>query len=223
MSGFLSSISPAYSLLKGQSSAAGASNRGNQAGLSAKLGKTGLSNSQIPNLSPEQMKLFQHLTGQLGKQGGNLAQGLGLTGQLAAGSQEGFDQYEAPAKRQFSELAGQLSSRFSGAGSGSRNSSGFQNSLAGEAGSLAERLGANRMGLQRQALQDLFGLHNQLMGTQTYENVLTPNKPKSNLWGNIAGAALPIAGAGIGGLFGGPAGAALGGQIGGSAAQGFFG
>lgn len=99
-----------------------------------------------------------------------LAQGLRGLGRLASGDQSQFQQMEAPALRQFGALQGNLASRFSGmGGSGARNSSGFQNTM-GEAGAdLAERLAGNRMNFQQQALQQLMGLSDSLLGRKTFE------------------------------------------------------
>jgi len=96
---------------------------------------------------------------------------------------------EAPALRQFSGLQSNLASRFSGMGGlGARRSSGFQNTMNSAASNFAQELQANRQNLQRQALQDLMGFSNSLLGQRPQENVLVE---KSLPWwqqGLIAGA-----------------------------------
>jgi hypothetical protein len=175
---------------------------------------------QLQNFTPEQMNLFQNLFSQVGPNS-QLAQ-------LAGGDQSQFEQLEAPALRQFQGLQGQLASRFSGMGSGARRSSGFQNAATSASQDFAERLQSQRMGLQRQALQDLMGLSDQLLSQRPYEQSLQTHpflvKPdkKKQLWESLLGGGLPIAGVAIGGAFGGPAGAMIGGQIGSSAAQAFL-
>ena len=63
---------------------------------------------QLQQFNPEQMQLFQRLFSQVEPNS--------FLSKLAGGSQEGFEQLEAPAMRQFQELTGNLASRFSGFG-----------------------------------------------------------------------------------------------------------
>lgn len=111
--------------------------------------------------TPEQMQLFSSLFGQLGP-GSQLAK-------LAGGDQSQFAQLEAPAMRQFGEMMGQIGSRFSGMGMGGRRSSGFNLSQSSLAQQLSESLQSQRLGLQRQALADLMGMSNVLLGQRPYE------------------------------------------------------
>jgi hypothetical protein len=124
--------------------------------------------------NPEQQQLFSqtfggispHLTGAINQ----------LGGMASGGNEQDWQKMEAPAMRQFGALQGNIASRFSGMGSGARNSSGFQNTM-GEAGTdLAERLAGNRMNFQQQALRDLLGLSQSLMGQRTHENALIPEE-----------------------------------------------
>jgi hypothetical protein len=161
------------------------------------LGKSGIPGynlATIPRLNPQSKNLFQSLLGGIDQS--QLGQGLGQTSRLAGGDQSQFAQMEAPALRQFQDLGANLASRFSGLGSGARYSSGFQNALAGEAGNLSERLASNRMGLQRQAIQDLLGLSQSLFGNQPDEYSLA-EKP-TPFWQTLLGKFAQGAGAGLG-------------------------
>jgi hypothetical protein len=181
--------------------------------------KAGYDVVQTPRLSPQVMQLWEQLMG--GSQPG-VQSGLSHLSQLAGGGSEDYwKQLEAPALRQFGELQGDIASRFSGLGSGGRHSSGFQNALGGAAADLSERLQSQRLGLQRGAIDQLLGLYGDLMHNDPYEMMLTQRQKKPSIWQKLLGGGLPIAGAGLGALFGGPAGAALGGQLGGAAGAAF--
>jgi len=173
----------------------------------------GYSAGSLQQFTPEQMNLFR--------------QSFGFTGpgsqlyQQAMGSDQGFAPYENYANRQFQEQTGQLAHRFSGMGLGARHGSGFQNQATQGAQDFASTLALQRQGLQRQALMDLMGISESLLGQRPQENFLVKKQQKPSFWGQLIGAGAPIAGAAIGGAFGGPAGAALGGSLGGSLASGF--
>ena len=141
----------------------------------------GYGQASVQQFSPEQINLFQQLFGQLGPES--------FTSKLAGGDQSQFEQLEAPALQQFNELQGGLASRFSGmGGSGgggqralsSRNSSGFQNAANQQASNFAQQLQSQRMGLQRNALSDLFNMSNILLGQRPYERAIAEKGP-SNL------------------------------------------
>ena len=138
------------------------------AATGSNVGLKGTGYRQVQTFSPEQMQLFQRLFGQVG--------GDSQTARLAGGDQSQFEQLEAPAKRQFSELLGGLSSRFSGMGSGARRSSGFNLAGTQAASNFAEQLQSQRLGLQRQAMQDLMGMSNQLLSQQPY-SLIPKQKP----------------------------------------------
>src|SRR5574337_1377112 len=119
----------------------------------------------LQTLDPMQRQIMQ-LLGSGSMQG--LGSGLGHLSQLAGGGNENFwSQLEAPALRQFGALQGNIASRFSGMGTGARRSSGFQNTMTGASTDLAERLQSQRLGLQNQAIQQLLGLGNSLLGRDT--------------------------------------------------------
>ena len=103
---------------------------------------------QIQNFDENQMNVYNQLFQHAGPDS--------YLSRLASGDQSYFDEMEAPAKRQFNELQGNLGSRFSfGQGKGSlgdRRSSGFQNETSSAASNFAQQLQANRQGLQRQHL-----------------------------------------------------------------------
>lgn len=121
----------------------------------------GLKAGQMQQFTPEQLQLFQSLFANVSPDS--------FTSRLARGDQGTFEQMEAPALRQFQGLQGQMASRFSGAGMGGRRSSGFQNTMNQASSDFAQQLQSQRMGIQRQAMQDLMGMSNQLMGQRPYE------------------------------------------------------
>lgn len=120
---------------------------------------------QVQNFTPEQMDLFKQLFSNVGPNS--------FLSKLAGGDEGTFNQIEAPALRQFNGLQGGLASRFSQGGGGpgamsSRHSSGFQNSANQAASDFAGQLQGNRQNLQQQALHDLMGYSNELLGQQPY-------------------------------------------------------
>lgn len=125
---------------------------------------------QLQQFTPEQMQLFSQLFSHVGP-GSFLSR-------LSSGDESLFQDIERPALRQFGELQGNIASRFSGMGAGARRSSGFQNTQSAAASQLAQDLQAQRLGLQRQALQDLMGMSSSLLGQRPYENFLV-EKPQS--------------------------------------------
>lgn len=177
----------------------------------------GYSAGRLQQFTPEQLSLYQSLFPYVSP-GSQLAQ-------QAAGSDQGFAPHEDYANRQFQEATGQLASRFSEYMPGSmssRKGSGFHNQLTQGAQDFASLLAQQRQGLQRQALLDLMGISGQLLGQQPYQNFLTRKEPKQpGFWSKLFGATAPLAGAGIGALFGGLPGASIGSQLGSGVAAGF--
>jgi hypothetical protein len=171
----------------------------------------GTQQGQLQQFTPEMMQLFSQLIGGLGPDS--------FLSKLASGDQSTFEQMERPALRQFAGLQGNLASRFSGMGTGARRSSGFQNTMNAASSDFAQQLQGRRMELQSQALRDLYGYGNMLLGQRPYEQFLTDKQP--SFWEQILGVGLPLAGGAVGGFFGGPAGAMAGASIGGAAARGF--
>ena len=135
---------------------------------------TGYKGFSIPTKSPQQMDLFNFLTG--GATEGLRGGGFDFLNKLASGDQSQFAQMEAPALRQFGQLQGNTASRFSGQGSGARSSSSFQNAMGEASADLAERLKGQRMGLQQGAVEQLLALYNSLLGQNLHENFLMPKK-----------------------------------------------
>jgi hypothetical protein len=193
------------SLYGGGGAATGTPSRQGLTGQGNRIPK-GYQRAQLQQFTPEQMGLLEQLLQGLG--------GDSFLSQLAGGSQEGFEQMEAPALRQFNELQGGIASRFSGQGdTGGRHSSGFGHALNSASSNFAQDLQSKRLGLQRQALMDLHGLGNQLLGQRPYEQFLV-EKPTNWLQKFLGGAAGGAAGAGAGFLTGGPPGALAGGALG---------
>jgi len=138
---------------------------------------SGYKAGQIQQFTPQQLELFQQLFGQVGPES--------YLSKLAGGDESTFQQMEAPAMRQFAGLQGNIASRFSGMGMGGRRSSGFQNTLSQAGSDFAQDLQSKRQGLQRQAIMDLMGLSESLLGQRPYQRTLT-QKPESP-WAGIAG------------------------------------
>lgn len=139
---------------------------------------------QLPNMSPQQRQLFESLLGQLGG-GQGLGHGVDYMSKLAGGDEEAFGQLEAPAYASFQKSLGDIGSRFAGAGA--LGSSAFQNATSGAASDLARNLGAQRHGIQSDALDRLLGLSDRLLGKQTHENLLE----KKSGFGDILKSILP--------------------------------
>jgi hypothetical protein len=138
---------------------------------SSMTGAGGFGNQTPKGYSPYTIQAdprIQQLFGDLyGGSKGGIAGGLGHLSQLAqGGTPEFWQQLEAPAFRQFDTLQGNVASRFSGMGSGARRSSGFQNEMSSASSDFAERLQANRQALRSQAISELLGLGQNLLGTQ---------------------------------------------------------
>lgn len=150
--------------------------RGATGGMAGNKIPKGYQLGQIQQFTPEQMQLFQSLFSQLGPDS--------FLSKLAGGDQETFNQLEAPALRQFSGLQGNIASRFSGGAGGqgqeqisSRRSSGFQNTMNQASSDFAQGLQSQRVGLQQQALKDLFGMSNDLLNQRPYDRFLTEKPP----------------------------------------------
>lgn len=148
----------------------------------------GYSYGQVQQFTPEQMELFGQMFSHLGPES--------FLSKIAGGDQSMFAEQEAPALQQFSELQGGLASKFSGMGQGARGSSGFQNTMNQASSDFAQGLQSNRMNQRMQAIQELMGFSNQLLGQRPYETTLT-EKPKpfwQELLGEIGGSAAKMAG-----------------------------
>ncbi len=148
---------------------------------------SGYQTGQLQNYTPQQMKLHQSMFGDVGPDS--------YLRKLAGGDEELFSQIEALAFQQFQGLQGQLASRFSGQGLGGRKGSGFQNAANQQTSDFAMNLQSQRMGLQRQAQQDLWSMSQQLLGNQPYQNYLIPKQEKKEpFWKQALGAISPLAG-----------------------------
>lgn len=143
---------------------------------------SGYSKGSLQQFTPEQMQLFSQLFGHLGPDS--------YLSKLASGDQSTFGEIEAPALQQFAGLQEGIANKFSGAGLGGRRSSGFQNAQTSAASQFAQQLQAQRQGLQRQALSDLMGFSNQLLGQRPYENFLEKKEesPWARSFGKLFGA-----------------------------------
>lgn len=218
----------------GSSSLLGAGSSFGSSGKSSNRGYTGSSGSsrnrtgdvipkgtrsgQLQQFTPEQMELFRQIFSHAGPES--------YLSRLAGGDESLFEETEAPALRQFGALQGNIASRFSGgSGRGSlglRRSSGFQNEMGQQASNFSQDLAARRQGLQRQALQDLMGLSESLLGQRPQQRFLIKEAEKGpSFLQSLGGGALRAGGTAAGAYFGGPAGAGAGYQAGNAFANAF--
>jgi len=188
--------------------------RGMQGSMQERIPK-GYQKGSMNQFTPEQMQLFQQMFGNVSPDS--------FTARLAAGDQEAFNQSEAPALRQFGQQQANTASRFSGMGMGGRHSSGFQNTMNQAGSDFAQDLQSRRMSLQQQAIKDLHGMSQDLLGQRPQENFLIEKQKKKSFLEQLLGGVAPLAGAAIGGFAGGPAGAYAGSQAGSAFSQGLFG
>lgn len=131
----------------------------------------GYKQAQLQQFTPEQMNLFRQMFSQVGPES--------FLSKLAGGDPSQFEALEAPAMRQFGQLQSQIASRYSGVDPGAmsaRRGSGFQGAQTSAAERFAESLQAQRLGLQRQALLDLMGLSESLLGQRPFEQGLVPKE-----------------------------------------------
>jgi hypothetical protein len=174
----------------------------------------GMKLGQIKNFTPQQMQLFQSLFSHVSPDS--------YLSKLASGDESFFNEMEDPAMRKFSALQGNIASRFSGMGMGGRRSSGFQNTMNQAGSDFAQDLQSRRQELQMQAIRELMGLGENLLGQRPYEQFLVKPQRKKSFLQKLLGGGSSLAGTAIGGLFGGPAGAAIGGQAGSAFSKAFF-
>ena len=151
---------------------------------------------QIQQFTPEQMELYSGLFQHLGPES--------YLSKLAMGMPETYAETEAPALRQFARLQGNLASRFSGMGAGSRRSSGFQNTMNQAASDFSQQLQSQRMQNRMNAIQELMQFSNMLMGQRPYETTMQEkSSPWEDLLSGFGGAASKQAGKKFGGWLGG--------------------
>jgi len=164
----------------------------NQGSTGNKIPK-GYSSGRLQQFTPEQVDVFKN-------QMSFVSPGSQLS-QMAQGNDLGFAPHEDYARRQFQEATSGLASQFSGLGMGARRGSGFQNQATQGAQDFASMLARQRQGLQRQALGDLMGLSNSILGQRPYEQFLT--KQEQPFWKQLLlGATSGVSNA-AGSLFGG--------------------
>lgn len=171
---------------------------------------SGYKAGSLQQFNPEQLQLFSQLFSHVNPES--------YLSKLASGDQSFFGEIEAPALKQFSALQGNLASRFSGMGAGGsqralggRHSSGFQLGQNQAASDFAQQLQSQRQGLQRQAIMDLMGISESLLGQRPFQRTLIPKQQKESGLGGLLGAGI----GGLGGFFaGGPGGALAGAQLG---------
>lgn len=166
--------------------------------------------AQLQQFDPMQKRLYGQQEQYLGPQS--------YLARLAGGEEGIFDEIEAPALRQFQALQGDIASRFSGMGLGGRKSSGFQNATNTATSEFVQDLASKRNELKRQALQDLMGFTDTILGQRPVDRSLVEKQqkqPKQSGWNAFAsglGGAIP--GAITGFATGGPVGAVAGGAAG---------
>lgn len=125
---------------------------------------------QLPNMAPYQQQSFQNAIENPIDQNPLYKSGADYLQRILSNDPSAFQAFESPLMRQFQEqIVPMISQQFAGlgTGAGSLNSSGFQQSLAHEAGSLSDRLAAQRAQLQQGAAQQALGY-----AQQPYSNTL---------------------------------------------------
>lgn len=177
---------------------------GSTGGFRGDIVPKGYRAGQLGQYTPEQRRLYRQSFEHLAPDS--------YLARLAGGDESLFNEMEAPAMKQFSEMQGGLASRFSGFGMGARNSSGFQNTMNQAAQDFATQLQSRRQDLMRQALNDMMGYTNMLLEKRPYQRFMEekPQKDNSALggWGGLLGG---IGGGIAGSFFGNPvAGATIG-------------
>lgn len=163
-SGVPNNVTRANMGIQSSGSAATGSSGGGPAGGRVVGRVAGHKQYQMPQFTPEQMQLFQQMFSHVGPDS--------YLSKLAGGDEEAFNQMEAPAMRQFQGMQGQLASRFSGMGMGGRRSSGFQNTMSQASSDFAQDLASKRHSMQTDAIRQLMGMSNELLGQRPNENVL---------------------------------------------------
>jgi hypothetical protein len=150
------------------------SSSGNPSGVQGMQEKipSGYRKFNVQQFTPEQMDLYSQMFSHLDPNS--------YLSKLAMGDQSQFGEIEAPALRQFNELMGGISSKFSGMGLGGRKGSGFQHAATSAAQDFASQLQSQRQGLTRQALQDLMSYSQALMQQRPFESGLAEKRPKQN-------------------------------------------
>lgn len=138
----------------------------------------GYSAGSLQQYNPDQMALFKRLFSMISPDS-QLAK-------LAGGDESSFAPMEQRAARDFQQFSGQLGSRFSGANQGAglgysgqmsaRRSGAFQNMATQGAQDFASQLSQQRQSLQRQAMMDLMGISNTLLGERPQEQFLVPKQ-----------------------------------------------
>lgn len=148
-----------------------------------------------PIYNPQQEQLLDIALGGLKNQ---LPMGLQNLRNILGGNEETFDAFFAPARRNFEQktipgIAERFTSLF---GEGSKSSSAFGQAL-GEAGkNLEQDIFSQRIGLQQDALSQLFNLFGPALSPRQYEYTLPR---KAGFLENILGALAQGAGAGLAG------------------------
>lgn len=173
----------------------------------------GYKQGRLQKFTPEAMNLYQGMFSDVGPES--------YLSKLAGGDQDIFDQIEKPALRDFSGLQANTASKYSGMGMGARKSSGFQNEMYNQSSDFAQRLQSNRQSLMQNAIKELYGMKNDLLRQEPYENYLIEKQNKPSFGKQILGGAARAVGTGAGAYFGGSTGANIGYQAGNAFAQGF--
>ena len=161
----------------------------------------------LPNQKGVQKQLSKAAKGR--GAGGAFGESADYYRDLLANDPQAFQNFAAPAMRQFNEeIIPGVSEQFAGMGAGGLSSSSFRNAAVNEGQSLAERLASLREGLRQQGAQ---GLQN--IGSQSLGNFSQDRVTEKGTEGFLSQAA-PLIGAGAGMLAGGPDGAVQGYQAG---------
>ena len=149
--------------------------------------------SKVPALTGGQSGLLEQLISMLSGTGAQgFEQGLQSLMGMLSGSDESFEAFEAPLKRQFQEeVIPQLTERLTGLGAGGGRSSGA-GQILGQAGQrFEEGLAGQRAQLQQNAIQQLLstflGGSQQALGTKAFGFAQKPQGGFGSQFGGILG------------------------------------
>lgn len=162
-------------------------------GKPSRISGTGFRNLQTQSFTQPQMELFGRLFSNVSPES--------FLSKISQGDEGAFQQAEAPGWRALGEAQGMLGSRYSQMAPGAMSAqggSGFQNAQNSLSQNFAESLQSRRMGLQSQALRDLMGMSESLLGQRPYETDYLQEREKKDSF--LKQLVLGLAGGGAQGL-----------------------
>jgi len=132
---------------------------------------SGYKQHNIQKFTPEQLQLFQQLSGTVTP---GATSGTDWLSKLASGDTSAFEEMEKPAYNAFEKQVGALGNRFSHLGA--LDSNYFENAISGAGRELQENLASNRMNIRQNAINSLLNQSNTLLGQSPFESIFTEKK-----------------------------------------------